>query len=120
MRWLLIHRRVPLAPPGRARPKSITQLQRIECNRFVPAPLALSAQLFDRGRNDLLEGVNRGGVTLRNVRCELPRLEVATRLQALRPAGEPTQPPEGTCSRTRRCRCKGVLFEPFNLVSSPG
>jgi predicted nucleotide-binding protein len=37
-----------------------------------PAPPALSARLFDRGRNHLLEVVNRGGVTLSNVRWELP------------------------------------------------
>jgi predicted nucleotide-binding protein len=38
----------------------------------VPAPPRLSARLHDRGRDNLLEVVNRGGITLREVRWELP------------------------------------------------
>ncbi len=41
-------------------------------SRPRPAPPALSARLFPRGKDHLLEIVNRGGVSLENVRWEFP------------------------------------------------
>jgi predicted nucleotide-binding protein len=51
---------------------ALPQGQRLGSSAPVAAPPQLTAQLHQRGRDYLLEVVNRGGVTIKNVRWELP------------------------------------------------